>query len=95
MGRHVRGSAGVAWVNDWALHNLRRTFATNLASLAVPVYLTEKLLNRVSGTISGVAAIYNQHAHMDEMRAAVEASGKHFQAKNTINTDLEQQAKAA
>jgi hypothetical protein len=32
------------------------------------------LLNHISGTVSsGVAAIYNRHAYMDEMRAAIDA----------------------
>ncbi|MFZ0207353.1 MAG: hypothetical protein WAL59_14830 [Roseiarcus sp.] len=33
--------------------------------------MTEKLLNHVSGSVSGVAAIYNRHAYMDEMRTAI------------------------
>ena len=33
----------------------------------------ERLLNHASGTISGVAAVYNRHSYMDEMRAAVTA----------------------
>jgi hypothetical protein len=31
------------------------------------------LLNHISGTVSGVAAIYNRHAYLDEMRVAIEA----------------------
>jgi integrase len=58
-------------ISPWTLHDLRRTFATNLAALRVPPHITERLLNHVSGTISGVAAIYNRHAYMDEMRDAV------------------------
>ena len=61
----------VEGVAPWTLHDLRRTFATNLAALGTPIHVTEKLLNHVSGTVSGVAAIYNRHAYMDEMRAAV------------------------
>ena len=57
----------------WTLHDLRRTFATNLAALGTPIHVTEKLLNHVSGTVSGVAAIYNRHAYLDEMRAAIDA----------------------
>jgi integrase len=57
----------------WTLHDLRRTFATNLAKMKVPPYVVEKLLNHVTGTISGVAAIYNRFQYKDEMRAAVEA----------------------
>ena len=46
----------------WTIHDLRRTFATRLAALGTPIHVTEKLLNHVTGTISGVAAIYNRHA---------------------------------
>lgn len=61
-----------AGVFDWTLHDLRRTFATKLAELRVAPHIIEKLLNHITGTISGVAAIYNRHHFMDEMRAAVE-----------------------
>jgi integrase len=60
-------------VAPWTLHDLRRTFATNLAKLGTPIHVTEKLLNHVSGAVSGVAAIYNRHAYLDEMRAAIDA----------------------
>jgi integrase len=55
----------------WTLHDLRRTFATNMAKLGVRQEVTEKLLNHTTGKISGVAAIYNKHTYLDEMRAAV------------------------
>ncbi len=58
-------------VAPWTLHDLRRTFATNLAALNVPPHVVEKLLNHATGTISGVAAIYNRYQFMDEMRQAV------------------------
>jgi integrase len=60
-------------IAPWTLHDLRRTFATNLAALGTPIHVTEKLLNHVSGTVSGVAAVYNRHAYMDEMREAIGA----------------------
>jgi integrase len=60
-------------LSPWTLHDLRRTFATNLAALGTPIHVTEKILNHVSGTVSGVAAVYNRHAYMDEMRAAIDA----------------------
>jgi integrase len=59
-------------VSPWTLHDLRRTFATNLAALNIPPHIVERILNHASGTISGVAAIYNRHAYMDEMRAAID-----------------------
>jgi len=60
-------------VTGWTLHDLRRTFATNLAALAVPVQVTERLLNHTSGVVSGVAAIYNRHSYLPEMRTAIAA----------------------
>jgi len=55
----------------WTLHDLRRTFATNLAALGVPIHVTEKLLNHVSGTTGGIVAVYQRHAYLDEMREAI------------------------
>lgn len=59
-----------AGVSSWTYHDLRRTFATNHARLGTPIHVIEKLLNHVSGTISGVAAVYNRYGYMDEMRQA-------------------------
>ena len=54
------------------LHDLRRTFATNLAALGVRLEVTEKLLNHVSGSLGGIVAVYQRHDYMDEMRQAME-----------------------
>jgi integrase len=58
-------------IAPWTLHDLRRTFATNLARLGVAPHIVERLLNHASGTISGVAGIYNRFKYLDEMRAAI------------------------
>jgi integrase len=63
----------LANIAPWTLHDLRRTFATDLAQMGVAPHVVERLINHVTGTISGVAAIYNRHAYMDEMRAAIDA----------------------
>lgn len=60
-------------IAPWTLHDLRRTFATNLAALNTPPHVVEKFLNHASGSIAGVAAIYNRFQYMDEMRAAMAA----------------------
>jgi integrase len=60
------------------LHDLRRTFATNLAALGVPVHVTEKLLNHVSGTMGGIAAVYQRYAYQDEMRDGIERWDKYL-----------------
>jgi len=57
-------------VDPYVIHDLRRTYSSTLAQLGTPIHVTEKLLNHVSGTISGVAAIYNRHSYLDEMREA-------------------------
>lgn len=59
-------------VSEWTLHDLRRTAATNMAGLGVPPHVVERILNHSTGTISGVAAIYNRFQYVDEMRSALE-----------------------
>ena len=54
----------------WTIHDLRRTFSTIHARIGTPLHVTERLLNHVSGTISGVSAIYNRHTYMEEMTKA-------------------------
>ena len=58
-------------LEPWTVHDLRRTFSTNCASMGVPLHVTERILDHRSGTISGVAAIYNRHTYMTEMREAL------------------------
>ena len=60
-------------IEPYTLHDLRRTFSSNMAKLGTPIHVTERILNHVSGTISGVAAVYNRHAYVDEMREAFAA----------------------
>ena len=49
-------------VAGWTLHDLRRTFATILAALGTPIHVTERFLNHVSGTHSGIVAVYQRHS---------------------------------
>jgi len=56
----------------WTLHDLRRTAATGMARLGYPIHVVEAVLNHKSGTISGVAAVYNRHDYAAEKRAALE-----------------------
>lgn len=58
-------------VRPWTLHDLRRTFATGLARLGIAVHVTEAALNHRSGSIRGVAAIYNRHDYATEKRMAM------------------------
>lgn len=60
-------------IPEWRVHDIRRTVATQLAGLGTAIHVLEKLLNHTSGTISGVAAIYNRHEYFDERKRALEA----------------------
>jgi integrase len=59
-------------VNEpWRLHDLRRTGATNLEKLGVPLPVTEAILGHVSGSKAGIVGIYQQHDYAAEARAAL------------------------
>lgn len=66
------------------LRDLRRTFATKLAALRVSPHIIERILNHKLGTfqfggeISAMAAVYNRHLYLDEMREAVEKWEAHL-----------------
>ncbi|WP_299829331.1 site-specific integrase [uncultured Roseobacter sp.] len=64
-------------LDHFTLHDLRRTFSTTHAQIGTPIHVTEKLLNHVSGSISGVAAVYNRHSYVEEMQAAMNAFDSH------------------
>lgn len=59
-------------ISPWRLHDLRRTFATNMQRLGVRFEVTEALLNHVSGSRSGVAGVYQRHDWADEKRQAMD-----------------------
>lgn len=67
----LRGACGV----DFRLHDLRRTGATMMASLGVPPYVIERILNHItastSESITPLARIYNRHRYLSEMRSAL------------------------
>ena len=60
-------------IPHWTFHDLRRTCATGMARLGIPVRVTEAVLNHVSGTGGGIVAVYQRHDYADEKRQALEA----------------------
>jgi integrase len=74
-------------VEPYTLHDLRRTFSSTMAKLGTPIHVTERILNHVSGTISGVAAVYNRHAYIDEMQEAFEAYERYLADVLTKHTE--------
>ena len=62
----------------WRMHDLRRTGATNLQALGVPVEVTEAVLNHISGSIGGVAGVYNLFRYDPQKRQALDAWASHL-----------------
>src|SRR5215218_10452032 len=77
FGRSKRRLDELSGVTGWRLHDLRRTCVSAMARLGVAPHVADKILNHQSGTISGVAAVYQRHAFMRERKEALEVWGKH------------------
>jgi integrase len=65
-------------VSGWRLHDLRRTCVSGMARLGVAPHVADKILNHQSGTISGVAAVYQRHEFLTERQAALDLWGAHI-----------------
>ena len=59
---------------------MRRTAASGMAGLGVQPHVIEACLNHKSGTIRGVAAVYNRFNYAAEKRAALDLWGAHVTA---------------
>lgn len=66
----------------WRFHDLRRTAASGMARAGVAPHVVEKVLNHISGTISGVAAVYNRYGYDAEKREALETWGAFLERQN-------------
>jgi integrase len=64
-------------VTGWRLHDLRRTCVSGMARLGIAPHVADKILNHQSGTISGVAAVYQRHDFLHERKDALERWGAH------------------
>jgi integrase len=67
-------------IEPWTFHDLRRTAASGMARLSVPVHVVEAVLNHRSGSIKGVAAVYNRYDYAEEKRNALTAWAVHLAA---------------
>jgi integrase len=64
-------------VPGWRLHDLRRTCVSGMARLGIAPHVADKILNHQSGTITGVAAVYQRHEFLRERKDALERWGAH------------------
>lgn len=60
-------------VSHFILHDLRRTVATGMQRLGVPMPVTEAVLNHISGSRSGIAGVYQRYDYQREKRQALES----------------------
>ena len=65
---------------SWVFHDLRRTAASGMAGIGIPPHVVEAVLNHKSGTIKGVAAVYNRYAYATEKRQALDAWARRLAA---------------
>ncbi|WP_425231151.1 tyrosine-type recombinase/integrase [Sphingomonas sp.] len=59
-------------VDHFILHDLRRTLATGMQRLGVPMPVTEAVLNHISGSRSGIAGVYQRYDYQRDKREALE-----------------------
>jgi integrase len=64
-------------IPPWKLHDLRRTVASGLQRLGVALPVTERVLNHVSGSFSGIVGVYQRHEYAEEQRIALERWAAH------------------
>jgi integrase len=67
-------------VTGWTLHDIRRAFASGLASLGVALPVIERLLAHRSGSFAGIVGVYQRYDFLPEMRAAIDLWEGHLAA---------------
>ena len=83
-----RDLAKLASVDAFTLHDFRRTAATGLAALGVAPHVIERLLNHVTGTLGGVAGVYNRFRYRDEVRQGLTIWTNHLLAFETAQVGV-------
>jgi hypothetical protein len=68
-------------VQQWVLHDLRRTAVSGMARLGTPPHVADKILNHQGGTISGVAAVYQRHDFLIERAEALSQWAEHIECQ--------------
>jgi integrase len=69
--------SGGAAIEAFILHDLRRTAASHMAKIGIAPHVVDRILNHASGTIRGIAAVYNRFEYQQERRTALAAWGSY------------------
>ncbi len=67
-------------LEPWRLHDLRRTVASGMAKLGTQPHVIEAVLNHRSGTVSGIARVYNRYSYETEGADALARWARHLEA---------------
>jgi integrase len=68
-----------AKIEEWRLHDLRRTVASGMARLGIALEVIEKCLNHVSGSFAGIVGVYQLHSFEEEKRDALQKWAAHVE----------------
>lgn len=66
--RMKRRADQLSGVENWRLHDLRRTAGTHMAKLGIPVFVISRVMNHAEG---GVTKIYARASYLEEKRHAL------------------------
>jgi integrase len=67
-------------VKKMTLHDLRRTAATRLQQLKIPVPIVEEVLGHSSGSRSGIVGTYQKYRYETEKRAALDTWSRYLRS---------------
>jgi integrase len=63
----------------WVIHDIRRSVASGMARIGVPLPVIEKILAHRSGTFRGIVGTYQRHSFLPEMTVALQKWGDHIE----------------
>jgi integrase len=63
--------------SPWVLHDIRRTTASSMAAIGIPVTTIEKILAHSSGTFKGIVGTYQRHSFTSEIKMALRDWANH------------------
>ena len=66
-------AAGGDKLPAWSFHDFRRSGVTVLAGMGFAPHVCDRILNHITGSIQGVAAVYQRHEFLAERKAALDA----------------------
>jgi integrase len=65
--------------SKWVIHDIRRSVASGMARIGVPVPVVEKILAHRSGTFRGIVGTYQRHSFLPEMAVALQKWSDHVE----------------